>query len=82
MRNVMKARHILTFLLILALVWTLAPVGMAEESAAEHKWWQDTIVYQVYPQSFRTQTETATATSGAWTPTWITSLPWGSALSG
>ncbi len=42
------------FVLLLALFCPTLSAGMAQaETAAGHAWWQDTIVYQIYPLSFQ-----------------------------
>ena len=51
MRNTRKNGRLTACLLVLALMLSSFPAAFAEESS--HKWWQDTVVYQIYPLSFQ-----------------------------
>ena len=51
MRNTRKKGRLTACLLILTLMFSSFPAAFAEESS--HKWWQDTVVYQIYPLSFQ-----------------------------
>ena len=54
--NTLKPKpRVLALLLSLILLGLHIPSVPAEsaDDAAAHKWWQDTIVYQIYPQSFQ-----------------------------